>query len=382
MAKEKHYSHSHSSRHNYFPWLCCNDVVFLIDGVQFFPEMLKAIEQSKSFILMEIYLFESGKVADRFIKAFSDAALRGVTVLLTIDAYGSLKLSKADREKLLRSGVYFIEYNPLRLQKWFKNFFRTHRKILIIDGTTAFTGGFGLTDDFDGKDGWRDTAIKITGVVNKEWMELFKNNFTKWTKHPVPQALEKYDKTGNTYGRVAYTNSGHHLEIKKHLLNRIYNSRRNIWLASAYFVPSRKVRKLLRKAASRGRDVRLLLPGPVTDHPAVRYASQHYYAKLLRNGVRIFEYQERFSHTKMVLIDNWFSIGSANMDRWNFRWNLEANQELKKSPELIKEAKSILLNDFSQSKEISYEKWKNRSKSQRFIEWFWSRVNYIITGHQ
>jgi len=380
MAIKKRLRHTHKS--NYYPWRCCNDATFLVDGIQFFPEMLNAINEAQESVFMEMYLFESGQVADRFIQAFSAAAQRGVSVLLLVDAYGGLKLLPEDRKRMINAGVHYVEYNPLKLSKWIKNLFRTHRKILIIDGKQTFTGGFGLTDEFDGEAGWRETAVKVRGEVNKDWLALFADNFKRWSDYPIPQPPELFYDKGKVTARVAYTAAGHHLEIKKTFLSRIYNSRHRVWLASAYFVPSRRIRKFLRKAARRGRDVRLLLPGPVTDHPAVRYASQRYYAKLLRHGVRIFEYQERFSHTKMILIDNWFSIGSANMDRWNFRWNLEANQELKGDPATILAAKEILLNDFAQSKEILYQDWKNRSRLQRFIEWFWGKVDELITGQR
>ena len=97
---------------------------------------------------------------------------------------------------------------------------------------------------------------------------------------------------------------------------------------SAYFVPSQRFRKALRGAARRGVDVRLLVPGPLTDHPWVRHAARRFYGKLLRNGVRIFEFQTRVLHGKMTICDDWVSVGSSNLDRWSFKWNLEANQEI------------------------------------------------------
>ena len=156
------------------------------------------------------------------------------------------------------------------------------------------------------------------------------------------------------------------------------NSQHAIWFASAYFIPSRKIRKSLRRAAIRGTEVRLLLPGPITDHPSVRYASRRYYARLLRYGVRIFEFQGRFTHTKMVLVDDWYTIGSSNVDRWNFRWNLEANLEVE-SKESANEARRILLDDFENCDEIHYKIWVNRSRVQRFKEWLWGKVDIWLT---
>jgi len=362
-----------------FPWRQGNQLRFLIDGEQFYPAMLEAIREAHHFILMEMYLFESGRVADQFIKAFIDASQRGIPVLILIDGYGGLGLSKTDRNRMIKAGVQLVEYNPLRFKKVKKNLFRTHRKCLIIDGYKAFVGGAGITDSFDGQCAWRETVIEIKGKVVKDWQTLFTTNFKKWSDKTVPGTIDFTHGDGNIDARVAYTSGASHLEIKKTLLNRVYKSQQKVWLASAYFVPSRKIRKSLRKAAFKGKDVRLLLPGPVTDHPAVRYASRRYYARLLRFGVRIFEYQDRFSHTKILLIDEWFSIGSSNMDRWNFRWNLEANQEVR-NRDAASQVREILRNDFAHSKEILYQDWKKRSWILRFKEWIWGKVDLFLSS--
>ncbi len=372
-----------SNNETVFPWRQGNQLLFLIDGEQFYPAMLNAIQEAQHFVLMEMYLFESGRVADQFIDGFMNASLRGLSVQLLVDGYGGLGLSKTDRNRMIESGVQLVEYNPLRFKKVKKNLFRTHRKCLIIDGCRAFVGGAGITDSFDGhfngKCAWRETVIDVKGQVVKDWQTLFTTNFKKWSNKPVPNVVDFTGIGGDIDARVAYTSGGRHLEIKKTLLNRVYKSRENVWLASAYFVPSRKIRKSLRKAALKGKDVRLLLPGPVTDHPAVRYASRRYYARLLRFGVRIFEYKDRFSHTKILFIDDWFSIGSSNMDRWNFRWNLEANQEIKNRL-AARQVRQILQNDFAHSKEIVYHEWKKRSWVQHFKEWLWGKVDLFLSS--
>lgn len=361
-----------------FPWRTANKVFFLLDGHQFFPAMLDGIQYAKKYVLMEMYLIESGSVTDQFIEAFSTVSKRGIDVRLIFDAYGSLGLSTTDKRRLKDAGVKLVFYNPLRLKKRKKNLFRTHRKYLIVDGEIAFVGGVGITDSFQGVKAWRETVIKIQGEVVADWQTLFVNNFSRYSEHSIPELVTAPSNTKGIRARLAHTSGGSHLEIKKVLLNRMKKSRQNVWLASAYFVPSRKIRKALRKSAMKGRDVRLLLPGPIIDHPAVRYASRRYYARLLRFGVRIFEYQGRFTHTKMVLIDDWFSIGSSNMDRWNFRWNLEANQEIE-DKQISQKAYKILLEDFENSKEIHYHLWARRSRWQRIKEWLWGKVDLWLT---
>ena len=150
-----------------------------------------------------------------------------------------------------------------------------------------------------------------------------------------------------------------------------------VWIATAYFIPPWKIRRALKKAVRRGVDVRLLLPGPVTDHPAVRHAGRRYYQRLLRHGVRIFEYQPRFLHQKVIVCDDWVSLGSANLDRWNLRWNLEANQEVSDAG-FARATCAMLANDFNDAVECRYETWRRRPWRARLPEWLWGMVDRLL----
>ncbi len=147
--------------------------------------------------------------------------------------------------------------------------------------------------------------------------------------------------------------------------------------ATPYFLPTRKVRRALMRAARRGIEVRLLLTGQRTDHPAVRYAGHRYYPRLLRAGVRIFEYEPRFLHAKMVLVDDWVSIGSCNFDHWNLRWNLEANLEAF-HPSLCQAVAQCFEQDFAQSKEITLVDFQNRPLPLRLYQRLWGWLDRIV----
>jgi phosphatidylserine/phosphatidylglycerophosphate/cardiolipin synthase-like enzyme len=121
----------------------------------------------------------------------------------------------------------------------------------------------------------------------------------------------------------------------------------------------------------------LLLPGPLSDHPGVRHIGSRYYERLLRDGVRIFEYQPRFNHSKVLLCDDWLSIGSSNADRWNYRWNLEANQELRDGA-VIERVRQLFKEDFSYCTEFDYQHWRVRPRFRRLLEWFWGKVVAIL----
>ncbi len=362
-----------------FPWRRGNRFELLVDGHAYFPRMLEALEQACRYVLLEIYLFESGVVANRFIEALMNAASRGVAVKVLVDDFGAARLLDGDRARLTGAGVDLLLYNPVHLRKWIGNMFRDHRKLLIVDGEVAFVSGTGITDEFDNQKkparSWRETAVRISGPVLTDWQELF---VRVWSRHavqdltlpaPAPRA-----EPADMRGRVAIASPLRAQDIRRSLFRRVRDARQRVWLATAYFVPSRKLLRALKRAAQQGVDVRLLLPGRHTDHPAVRHAGRRFYSSLLRHGVRIFEYQPRFLHAKTLLCDQWVSIGSSNFDRWNFRWNLEANQEVD-NPGFAARAHAMFEADLKASVEINMEQWRRRRWITRLREHLWGRVD-------
>jgi cardiolipin synthase len=367
-----------------FEWRAGNGFCLLIDGDQFFPAMLSAIENSRLSVLMEMYLFESGQIATRFIAALADAATRGVKVQVLIDGFGARALTQADRSRMTKSGIELSIHNPLRYGRLRRNLFRTHRKLLIIDGECAFVGGAGITDVFDPQVAaprhWHDTMVEIHGPVITDWNSVFTKNWQRWSSTTAAVTTPQTDARGNMAARVALSRGARPNEIRRALLNQSRAARRRIWIATAYFVPSRKLRRRLCRAARAGIDVRILLPGPWTDHPAVRHVGRRFYGHLLGSGVRIFEYQPRFQHAKVVLCDNWVSVGSSNIDRWNFRWNLEANQEVS-DPAFANQAELMFATDFGQSCEIQPNEWHQRPWRDRLREYWWSLVARWVDRH-
>ncbi len=360
-----------------FPWREGNRFELLVDGEQFFPAMQQAIGLARRYILLEIYLFESGRVADEFINTLLAATARGVTVYLLLDDFGAYKLASRDRQRLRSGGVRLSFYNPLHYGTLRRNLFRDHRKLLVVDGHIAFTGGAGITDNFNTRNnpyGWHEVMLRIAGPCAADWQQLFEQTWNNWASPPLAlPAPHTSNYPGLHPGRVVL-NAPSRMELKRTLIKHIRSAERRIWLATAYFIPSWKIKRLLRRAVHHGTDVRLLLPGPLTDHPAVRHAGRRFYAGLLRNGVRIYEYQPRFLHAKVLLCDDWVSIGSSNIDRWNLRWNLEANQELTDLG-LAADVEKLFEKDFADSLEIRYETWFHRPWHRRLLEWFWGKVD-------
>ncbi len=360
-----------------FPWRAGNQFQLHEDGAQFFPRMLSAIQQAQHSISLEMYLCSSGKVFGKFRDALIAAAQRGVTVKLLLDGFGSLQVNTHDRAQLLKAGIELRFYNPISWRRGLKNLLRNHRKVLIVDKVIAFTGGAGLTDEFAGNDNtaaWHDVMLEIHGAVVTDWQRLFDRTWLGSLKIKLGQfnrsnASRLLQRITDENGRVvaSFGPQAHH--VLQSLHRQIKVAQRRAWIVTPYFMPSWKLRQRLIEAAHRGLDTRILVPGVHTDHPAFRQASHQYYAKLLHHGVRIFEYQPCFIHLKTALCDDWVSIGSTNFDRWNVRWNLDANQEVA-DIDFVTQLVTMLDLDFSHSIELRQQDWLLRPWYQRGMEWF------------
>lgn len=367
--------HNKLHEHNYrYPWQASNQFTLLVDGPEFFSAMLDSIHRAQHYILLEMYLVQPGHVSQHFFQALEAAAKRGVDIYVLFDDYGSRLLTQADKNKLLENDIHLSFYNPLHFNRHKLMIFRDHRKLLVVDGLTAYVGGVGLIDEFDSSEypqnNWRENAVKVQGTNVGQWQDLFIATWRQWSDTPINITYNK-EIMGEQLGRVAMTQGPQFLEIKRSFINHIRNSQRRVWMCTAYFAPSRKLRRALRRAALRGIDVRILIPGPITDHPMARYIAQRYYSSMLGDGIRIYEYQPRFLHAKLVICDDWVSLGSCNIDRWNLRWNLDANQEIN-NREFSSSVVQMFENDFSNSKEITQENWNKRSFYRKLKIYFWS----------
>jgi len=373
-----------------FPWRRDNSFRLLIDGPEFFASMLKAIEGAERRVDLELYLVEDGQCLERLIQALETVAQRGVRIRCLFDGFGCLKMGQASRERLAAAGVELRLYNPLSLRLKFRNLHRDHRKILLIDGCKGYVGGAGVTDEFWNPqkpgDSWHEVMVEMTGPLLQDWQELFDSQWEHCLKRriwqlPLPRKAPQIPMrpNGTGLGRVAYAAARQHRDILHSLLRHLLYAEKRIWLATPYFLPTGKVRRALIRAARRGVDVRLLLTSRNTDHPPVRYAGQRFYPRLLRAGVRIYEYQPHFSHLKMVLVDDWVSIGSCNFDHWNLRWNLEANLEAIDAPLTAQVVKSFE-RDFDRSVEIDLRKWYARPFYLRLYQRMWGGLDRLLVN--
>lgn len=374
-----------------FPWRAGNRFALLSDGPQFFPRMLEAIAGASQRLELELYLVESGACTEALLQALCAAAQRGVAVRCLFDDFGCRGLRQVDRMRLSSAGVQLRWYNPLRLRRGVRNLYRNHRKLLLVDGRRAYIGGTGSTDDFwrpgSLNSTWHEVMVEIAGPLVADWQQLFDRQWQAcqtrlaWRPQPVLglMHLPAVPAMGQGLGRVAYADARQHRDILQSLVRALRGATGRIWLATPYFLPTWKVRRALRKAAQRGVDVRLLLSGRHSDSPPVRFAGERYYPKLLKAGVRIFEYQPRFLHLKMVLVDDWVSLGSCNFDRWNLMFNLDANLEAL-DPQLTAAVAASFETDFGVSAQITLQHWRARPWWRRLQQRLWSWLDRLAVN--
>lgn len=375
-------------RGSIFPWRGGNRFELLLDGQVFFPRMLAAIEAAERQVEIELYLVEDGQCSERLTDALCRACARGVVVRGLFDAYGAAGLGAPLRERLQAAGVQLRWYNPVRWRRGIRNFHRDHRKLLVVDSRLAYVGGTGSTDEFWLPDAplspWHEAMVEIEGPLVGDWQQLFEHQWRarfSWrpSHQPAPLTLPECPPVGIGLGRVAYADAAQHRDILLSLLRALRGAKQRIWLATPYFLPTWKIRRALRRAAARGVEVRLLLAGRNTDHPPVRFAGQRYYPKLLKAGVRIFEYQPRFLHLKMVLVDDWVSVGSCNFDHWNLRFNLDANVEAL-DPDFTRAVAASFIEDFGVSREITLENWRQRPWWRRAQQRLWGWLDRLAVN--
>jgi len=366
-------------KYNYSPK---NDNTFQLysEGSQFYPAMLEAIEKATHSIYLIQYIFETSITTTRFINVLIQAKQRGVNVYLILDAYGSKGLSTQERMQLRSAGISIYFFNPLKNHHLIKFLYRDHRKLLVIDTHTAFLGGACISDDYDyplqNTKGWRDLVIQVNGSLSQDCVALF-NQQLSLAKENYSFTQTQIKATNltlqNNQVRLLTSKSWHRNEIQRAIIHATKKSSKRIWITTPYFVPTRKLKKLLKLAAYRGCDVRLLLPGKDSDHPWINQVARQLYSRLLKNSIKIFEYQARFTHAKAILCDDWACIGSSNLDKWNQKFNLELNVEVQ-APELTKQLADFFEQGFNDSIQINPTEWESRSRLQRIREWFWSKI--------
>jgi cardiolipin synthase A/B len=358
-----------------YPFVPADRLEFHSEAGEIWQRLLADLQSARKRLWIENYILEDGKAADAVCAALKVAAERGAQIRMMLDAVGSHRMSAAMKERLTAVGVELKLYNPIRLFPVLRNGFsrymsRTHRRIIVVDGQIAWTGGLAISDRWwpgEKASTIRDTMLRMEGELVGQMALAFEVLWNKkffLRKHKFPAAQQNE-------ARVILQVPSVGMLFRRDLYRLMARSQERLWLATPYFIPSPKLSRTLRRARRRGTDVRLLLPGPVQhDHPAVRFAARRYYTHLLVAGVRIFEYQPAFLHSKIALFDRrWVALGSANLDRWSYFVNHELMISAHNSA-LNEQVARHFESSLEQSREITLQEWRKRSLWNRLLERF------------
>lgn len=339
------------------------------------PEIAAALENyllgAREEILLEIYIFEAGDWPERIFDCLLAQAEAGLRVRVTLDAIGSMAFPRAWFERLKAAGAQVSWYNRLKFLRLRRTMRRTHRRILVIDGEIAVTGGFAIAEDWltgawTGRP-YRDLMIAFQGPLVAQMRTAFASAHAH-ALSPLRGNRHMAAGPGLGRGRLLLNAPPSRTMIHKRLVAAIRAARREVWIASPYFNPDFWVRRALYRAARRGVDVRILLPGPLTDHPILRYGNRRYYHKMLASGVRIFEYTPAFMHSKCAIVDGrWATIGSANLDLLSHWFNQELNLECRGRP-LVGLLVALFSRELRLSQEILLQDWQVRPVWERLLE--------------
>jgi cardiolipin synthase len=345
-----------------------NRVRSLIDGETFFPDMLAAIRAAEKTITFESYIWWSGKIGAQFTQALIERAKAGVKVHLLFDALGSSKIDEEAVKAMKAAGIEVEKYNPWSITTLARINNRTHRKIMVLDGRIAYTGGAGIGDEWLE---WRDTQFRIEGPVVAQVQAAFIENWIEVTGRVLhgPEYFPELKPAGQQSGQFIVTSPGGGSESMQLMyLVSIAAASKSIKLSAAYFVPDDVEVRTLVAAAKRGVRVQLVVPGPATDSPLVRRASRSTWGKLLRAGVEFYEYQPTFFHCKVMVVDDiWVTLGSTNFDARSFSVNDEANLNVYDRDFAAEQAR-IFAEDLKRSRQVTLEEWENRPWSEKLWE--------------
>lgn len=370
-----------------------NDARILIDGPATFKSMLADIDAARSRVFLETFILEEDPIGRSALRHLIERHKAGVEVRIIYDAYGSRDLSREFLREARDAGIQIEPYHPISLQDVGKSDQRDHRKLLVVDGRIAYTGGINIShsysrssfsshgdDDDDGEQppAWRDTHVRISGPAAVQFEQAFLETWRQIRPDDPPTALSSLPPPQGDFlvQGVTRDGGGTRNSIYSLYIAALAHATQSAWLTQAYFAPNHELLEALKDAAHRQVDVRLLLPS-VSDAPYLVYAGRALYRELLQHGVRIYERSSHNLHAKTLVVDGvWSTIGSSNLDYRSLVHNQEINAVIV-SPAFSSAMQKLYEADLVDAHEIHRADWEHRPLLEKWKEWFHSRFHRL-----
>ena len=364
-----------------------NRVGLLVDGPATFSSMLDAISAAKDHVNIETFIFEDDEIGRQFADLFIRKQKENVQINLIYDSVGCMKTPSAFFKRMKDAGVNVLEFNPVnplkaKEEQLITN--RDHRKVVVVDGKVAFTGGVNLSGVYSrgqslsgspqgtAEEGWRDSHARIAGPSVAQFQTLFVQT---WRDQKGPELAPRnyfpaLSHEGSAYVEVIGSTPGNENRLTYVMyISAIQHAAFVVHLTTPYFVPDRQFLDTLIEAARRGVEVKLILPG-VSDSQLAYYAGRSHYEDLLEAGVRLYERRARMLHAKTAIIDGvWSTVGSTNLDLLSFNDNNEINAIIL-DIDFAREMEKLFNRDIAASDEITRSAWSQRSLWDRMKETF------------
>lgn len=376
------------------PPISGNKITLLFDGPQTLSAMIKAIANAKNNINFETYIFDQDALGMQFANLLIEKQRAGVQVNIIYDSVGTIGTPTEFFDRMRKAGIKLEEFNPVnplkRFGPWRLNN-RDHRKILVVDGKIAFTGGVNISAAYansslfrsrkkeTGSVGWRDTHIQIEGPAVAFLQLSFMRTWASQGTDDLPDLkyFPPLGVAGDKTVRVLISRPRGDFILYKAYIQAFQNAKKTIHITTPYFAPDQQMVKALTDAARRGVEVSMIFPS-VSDSGLASQAGQSYYDQLLASGIKIYRLQVAILHAKTAVIDgNWSTVGSANLDIRSFLHNYEANVIIM-GDEFGGEMENAFDEDLSSSDEITKDAWDNRSLADRIKEWAARSLGYWL----
>jgi cardiolipin synthase len=371
------------------PLIAGNRTRLLIDGPSTYAAMFAAVRAARHHVDVETYIFDDGDTARRFAALLADKQREGVQVRVIYDAIGGSEAADIFTE-LQAQGVQTVAFRPIDPVRLWRVNNRDHRKMVIVDGQVAFTGGINISETYASssatrpgpergvESGWRDTHVEVHGPAVQALETIFLRSWRRLGK-PMPEAAHPRPQTaGDVLMQVVASDGGDgEYRIYDAYMTAISHATQRIWIETAYFSPDADFRRALRDAVARGVDVRVVVPS-FSDIPIVFQASHRLYEELLDGGVKLFEFEDAMLHAKTAVVDGvWSTIGSCNLDPRSFAHNNELNvvvvgRDFGRSMEATFQA------DLGRTRPVDAATWSRRPVRAKMKEWMAGLLAYWL----